>query len=78
MPTSTQSIREIVSTQPSAAQIFLRFDIDLCSHADNSLNQACAGLQLSVDQVLEKLAGRRGHGDRGSACRIPQACPSAG
>lgn len=56
MPTSTQSIREIVSTQPSAAQIFLRFDIDLCSHADDSLNQACAELQLSVDQVLEKLA----------------------
>jgi len=55
MPTSTQSIREIVSTQPSAAQIFLRFDIDLCSHADDSLNQACAELQLSVDQVLEKL-----------------------
>ena len=56
MPTSTQSIREIVSTQPSAAQIFLRFDIDLCSQADESLNQACAELQLSVDQVLEKLA----------------------
>ena len=56
MPTSTQSIREIVSTQPSAAQIFLRFDIDLCARADESLNQACAELQLSVDQVLEKLA----------------------
>jgi regulator of cell morphogenesis and NO signaling len=56
MPTSTQSIREIVSTQPTAAQIFLRFDIDLCAHADESLNQACAELQLSVDQVLEKLA----------------------
>jgi regulator of cell morphogenesis and NO signaling len=56
MPTSTQSIREIVSTQPSAAQIFLRFDIDLCAHADESLNEACAELQLSVDQVLEKLA----------------------
>ena len=56
MPASTQSIREIVSAQPSAAQIFLRFDIDLCSHADESLIQACAELQLSVDQVLEKLA----------------------
>src|ERR1035437_308287 len=56
MPTSTQSISEIVSTQPSAATIFLRFDIDLCSQADESLDQACAELQLSVDQVLEKLA----------------------
>jgi regulator of cell morphogenesis and NO signaling len=53
---STQSIREIVTTHPSAARVFERFDIDLCSQADCSLNQACAELQLSVDQVLEKLA----------------------
>ena len=39
-----------------SANLFERFDIDLCSHADESLNQACAELQLSVDQVLEKLA----------------------
>jgi regulator of cell morphogenesis and NO signaling len=56
MPTATQSIREIVTTQPSAATILQRFEIDLCSQADASLHQACAELQLSVDQVLEKLA----------------------
>jgi len=56
MPTSTQSIREIVSTQPSAAAVLERFDIELSSHAEESLKQACTGLQLSVDQVLEKLA----------------------
>jgi regulator of cell morphogenesis and NO signaling len=56
MPTSTQSIREIVATQPSAAKVFHRFDIDLCSQAEKSLDGACAELQLSVDQVLEKLA----------------------
>ena len=56
MPTSTQSIREIVSNQSSAAAVLQRFDIDLCSHADESLKQACAELQLSVDQVLEKLS----------------------
>ncbi|MGO8794996.1 MAG: DUF542 domain-containing protein [Candidatus Sulfotelmatobacter sp.] len=56
MPTSTQSIRENVSTQSSAAAVLERFDIDLCSHAEESLKQACTGLQLSVDQVLEKLA----------------------
>ena len=53
---STQSIREIVKTHPSATKIFQRFDIDLCSQADNSLERACAELQLSVDQVLEKLS----------------------
>ncbi len=56
MPTSTQSIREIISTQTSAAAVLERFDIDLCSHADDSLTQACAELQLSVDQVLERLS----------------------
>jgi len=56
MATSTQSIREIVSTQSSAAAVLQRFDIDLCSHADEPLKEACAELQLSVDQVLEKLA----------------------
>lgn len=56
MTTATQSIREIVSTQPTAAAILQRFDIDLCARADAPLDQACAELQLSIDQVLEKLA----------------------
>ncbi len=56
MPASTQSIREIVAIQTSAATVLQRFDIDICLHADESLEQACAGLQLSVEQVLEKLA----------------------
>jgi regulator of cell morphogenesis and NO signaling len=64
MPTSTQSIREILSTEPSAAAILQRFEIDLCSQAEMSLEEACAELQLSVDQVLEKLSdaeeGRNG------------------
>ena len=56
MSTATQSIREIVTSRPSAASIFHRFDIDLCVQADLSLEAACRELQLSVDQVLEKLA----------------------
>ena len=56
MPTSTQSIREIVTQHPSSAKVFHRFDIDLCLQADLSLEGACKELQLSDDQVLEKLA----------------------
>jgi regulator of cell morphogenesis and NO signaling len=56
MPTSTCTIRELVSTQSSAAAVLQRFDIDLCSHAEKSLEKICSELQLSVDQVLEKLA----------------------
>lgn len=56
MPTATQSIREIVAAEPSAAAVLERFEIDLCSNVDTDLDRACAELQLSVDQVLEKLA----------------------
>jgi len=56
MPTSTLSIREIVTQHPSSAKVFHRFDIDLCLQAELSLEGVCQELQLSVDQVLEKLA----------------------
>ena len=56
MPTSTLSIREIVTQYPSSARVFHRFDIDLCLQADLSLEAVCQELQLSVDQVLEKLS----------------------
>lgn len=55
MPTATQSIREIVAAEPSAAAVLERFEIDLCSNVDIELERACTELQLSVDQVLEKL-----------------------
>jgi regulator of cell morphogenesis and NO signaling len=55
MGTATQSIREIISSQPTAAAILQRFDIDVCAHANDSLREACADQQLSVEQVLEKL-----------------------
>jgi regulator of cell morphogenesis and NO signaling len=56
MSIPAQTIREIVSTQSSAAAVLQRFDIDLCSHAGDSLEKTCGDLQLSVDQVLQKLA----------------------
>ena len=56
MATATQSIREIVTAVPSAAAVFERFEIDLCSQADAQLERVCSELQLSVDQVLEKIA----------------------
>jgi regulator of cell morphogenesis and NO signaling len=55
MLSSSQSIRDIAATQPSAIALFERFEIDICSLADKSLREACSQLQLSLDQVLEKL-----------------------
>jgi regulator of cell morphogenesis and NO signaling len=63
MLSSSQSIRDIAATQPSAIALFERFDIDICSLADKSLKEACSELQLSLDQVMEKL---RECGDRES------------
>ena len=56
MATATQSIREIVASQASASSVLQRFEIDLCSSANQSLTQACMDLHLSVEQVLDKLA----------------------
>lgn len=56
MPIATQSIREIVTAEPSAAAVLERFEIDLCSQGNADLEQVCNELQLSIDQVLEKLA----------------------
>ena len=56
MTTATQSIREIVAASPSAATVLERFEINLCTQGDTELARACADLQLSIDQVLEKLA----------------------
>jgi len=55
MAAASQSIREIVLSQPGAEAILERFDIDMQAHANLSLHETCRDLQLSVEQVLEKL-----------------------
>lgn len=55
MTTATQTIREIISSHPTAAAILERFEIDVCAHSNEPLAKACADLQLSVEHVLEKL-----------------------
>jgi regulator of cell morphogenesis and NO signaling len=67
MATATQSIREIVTAEPSAAAVLERFEIDLCSQANARLEQVCTELQLSVDQVLEKLADAESRGNGAAA-----------
>jgi regulator of cell morphogenesis and NO signaling len=67
MPTSAQSIRQIVTQHPSSARVFHRFEIDLCLQAELSLEGACQELQLSVDQVLEKLSDSEAQERGGSA-----------
>jgi regulator of cell morphogenesis and NO signaling len=56
MATATQFIRDIVASEASASSVLQRFEIDLCSSANQSLTQVCMDLQLSIEQVLDKLA----------------------
>jgi len=56
MATATHSIREIVATQPSAASILVRFEIDLCAnawvpHPSDSLNVRWVGSINSPHQA---------------------------
>lgn len=74
MATATQSIREIVASQASAASVLQRFEIDLCSSANQSLTEACSTQQLSVEQVLEKLAAAEA--DRNGAPPVDPASMS--
>lgn len=76
MSTAAQSIREIILSQPSSAKVFHRFDIDLCLQADLSLEGACRDLQLSVDQVLEKLADAEAR-EKGGVALDPDSIPLA-
>lgn len=76
MATATQSIREIVSSQPTAAAILQRFDIDVCAQANESLNEACAHLQLSIEQVLEKLEDGAGVEDAARRASPSEFTPS--
>lgn len=55
MTTATQTIREIIGAHPSAASVLQRFDIDVCTRSNELLMEVCGDLQLSVEQVLEKL-----------------------
>lgn len=72
MLSSSQSIRDIAANQPSALALFERFEIDVCSLADKSLQEACSELHLSLDQVLEKLGEFRGY-ETGSIIGDPSA-----
>lgn len=74
MATATQSIREIVAAHVSAAAVLERFEIDLCSHGSQSLTETCADLQLSVDQVLEKLAAAEVN-ETGASALEPSTMP---
>jgi regulator of cell morphogenesis and NO signaling len=57
---SQKPLREIAAEVPAAVPLFARFDIDLCRFGERSLAEACAHLNLSLDQLQEKLVALHG------------------
>jgi regulator of cell morphogenesis and NO signaling len=53
--TTENIIRDIAVESPATIPVFEKFGIDYCCGGKRSLAQACKDLQLSVDQVIEKL-----------------------
>jgi regulator of cell morphogenesis and NO signaling len=49
------TVRDIAMAQPASIRVFERFGIDYCCGGRKSLQQACSELQLSTEQVIEKL-----------------------
>ena len=53
--TADKTVREIAVEYPATIRVFERFGIDYCCGGRKPLEQACEELQLSTDQVREKL-----------------------
>lgn len=55
-----QTVREIALADPSMIRVFERFGIDYCCGGRKPLAQSCQELQLSLEQVMEKLTEAQG------------------
>lgn len=55
-----QTVRDIALADPSVIRVFERFGIDYCCGGRKPLAQSCQELQLSLEQVMEKLAEAQG------------------
>src|SRR5262249_13957287 len=54
------TVAEIAVQHPTTVRVFERFGIDYCCGGRKPLEQACNELQLSLEQVLEKLQEAEG------------------
>jgi regulator of cell morphogenesis and NO signaling len=55
-----QTVRDIAIADPSLIRVFERFGIDYCCGGRKPLAQSCQDLQLSLEQVIEKLTEAQG------------------
>ena len=55
MATTTQTVRDIATENPTAVRVFEKFGIDYCCGGRVPLAEACANKGLNVDEVLASL-----------------------
>jgi regulator of cell morphogenesis and NO signaling len=53
---TTKTVREVATENPAATRVFEKLGIDYCCGGNQSLEQACERVNLSVEQVLDSLA----------------------
>ena len=51
-----QTLEQIVTANPKAAEVFARLGLDFCCHGRRSLGEACAEARLDASTVLAELA----------------------
>jgi regulator of cell morphogenesis and NO signaling len=52
---TAKTVRELAVEIPEATRIFEKFGIDYCCGGNKSLEEACSGANLAVDEVLDSL-----------------------
>jgi regulator of cell morphogenesis and NO signaling len=60
---SDKTVRDLASTNPSAARTFESFGIDYCCGGERSLAQACSAAKVSVEEVMRALEQTPAKGD---------------
>jgi len=54
--TTVKTVRELAVAVPGATQVFEKFGIDYCCGGNRTLEQACQGAHVSLDQLEDALA----------------------
>lgn len=49
------SVGKIVAENFAAAKVFKKYGIDFCCHGETQLHEACAALNLDVEEVIQAL-----------------------
>lgn len=56
------SVGKIVAENFAAAKVFKKYGIDFCCHGETQLHEACAALNLDVEEVIQALQHQESEG----------------